>query len=139
MFEYGGDRSLMATIVFSPLSLLKVICVSVDGIVGQMHEQVVHVSFNWTVVFLGGEPRETLAENEDSQGVHSIDEDVDSHIEFEVVNQVRFVHITLYYVLLSGSLVYPFIFASEVDTTALAVGDWFYNKCFTLFQSELSF
>ena len=75
-------------IVILILVLLKVVIVLVDCIVCEMHVQIVHVEIIRHLVLLSGESRKTPLMQVDAQRVHTIEEGIDSQIEFEVVDQV---------------------------------------------------
>lgn len=74
--------------------------VLVDGVVGQVHEDVLRVFARGRVVSLRGEPGDALVENVDSERVARRDQGVDPHVELVAVDQQGLVQVHLAHELL---------------------------------------
>lgn len=72
--------SLVAGVIFSPR--LIVVRVLVDGIVCKMHEDVFEVTLKRALVRHCRESSEPFLMDEHSEWAHSIDHNVDAHVEF---------------------------------------------------------
>lgn len=67
----------------------------VDGVVGQVHEQIVEVGGRWSLVFLGGEAGQAILVDVDAHRCYTVDKHVKSEIELVSVNQTRFGQVSL--------------------------------------------
>ena len=95
------ERALGALFVFNSPTLDKVARLLVDGVVGQVHEQIVEVFLLWRRVGLSGEPGQALLEHEDTQRVHAIDQHVDTQVKLQPFDQVRLRHVALGHILVA--------------------------------------
>ena len=68
----------------------------VDGVVGQVHEDIVHVSPGRFFVRLCAESGEGHLMQEYAQRVHSIQKYINSQIVLEIINQVRSINVLLH-------------------------------------------
>ena len=70
----------MTTLLISTffLSLLVCITVFVDGVVGQMHEEVVHVSGSWLSIGFCAETGQTFLVDVYSKRIDTVQKDVDA-------------------------------------------------------------
>ena len=94
----GSEGPLVPlVIIVLVLVLLKVVIVLVDGIVCQVHVQIVHVEIIRHLVLLGGESCEATLMQVDTQRVHTIKEGIDPQIEFKVVDQVGPLDVALHH------------------------------------------
>jgi hypothetical protein len=66
--------------------LHKTLCVLIDRVIGQMHEEIVDVVRIWALIKRGCKSNQTLLINENSKRVDSHEEHVDSEIEFQTIN-----------------------------------------------------
>lgn len=82
MLQNLSQRALVAWVVVSIFILHKIIWFFLYGIVCQMHEQIIQISFSWAYIFLSGESGQTFLKNKDTHWLHSIDKRVDSQVEF---------------------------------------------------------
>jgi len=65
MLQDGRQTPLMSHIIpLGVLVLLEGICFLVDGIIGQMHAEVIQVATHWALVLLCGKTSQTFFENE---------------------------------------------------------------------------
>ena len=88
----------------------------VDGVVGEMHEFIVQILRSRRFVLLGGKSCQTLFVYKYSQRVDSRYQHIDSHVEFQVVDEVWLVHVSLD----NASVVFNF-FVSEYILSMLRV------------------
>ena len=130
---------MTTTVIVCILILHESVRFLLDCIVCQVHKQIVKIAFLGSFVFLSGESSKTLLEYKNSQWLNSINKCVDSKIEFESINQIRFCHVTLCYKLFAWRDLNIFIAASEVDASTLAHVHWFYNESFGFLLTELTF
>lgn len=79
----------------TPLVLHEGRVVLVDCVVGEMHVEIVDIGWSRCHVGLSSKPGDSLLVNVDSQGVQAIDEDVNSEIVLQIVDQVRLVEVLL--------------------------------------------
>jgi hypothetical protein len=70
---------------------IEVIIVFVDGVVGQVLEEVSHVLATSFFILLCCESTDAFLEDIDAKRVDSIDQDVDSKVEFEAIDEKRIV------------------------------------------------
>lgn len=75
----GGE--VMHAVVVDVLGVLLV-----DGVVGQVHEQLLQVGLLGRLVFLGGEPGEALLVDVQAHGVGAAEQDVDAEVELEALD-----------------------------------------------------
>jgi hypothetical protein len=128
---------MSSLVILTSLIGLEIVCVPIDGVIGQVHEQTIHIPFHGALIFLSCESGEALSEDEHPKRINPVNEDIDPHVELEPINEKRFMHIPLHDILLASSLVYALIIPGEVDATALAVGHRLHNKCLRLLNVEL--
>lgn len=67
----------------------------IDGVVSKMHVEVFQVLLSWRTIVFCGKSCESLIVDIYSERVHSIQKHVDSKIKFEIINQVRFMDVSL--------------------------------------------
>ena len=70
----------------------------VYSVVREVHHDVLNVLLARFFVLLRGEPAEALLVDEDLEGPDTFEEDVDSHVEFEIVYEVGVHEVFLDYV-----------------------------------------
>jgi hypothetical protein len=61
-----------------------------------MHEDVLEVALKRTLVWHGGKSSKSFLMDKYSQRTDSIDHHINSHVEFESINQHGFVHVPLH-------------------------------------------
>lgn len=81
---------------------LEVGIVLVDGVVGEMHAHVVEVCGVGGLVGVCGEPDKSFLVDEDAQGMRGGEEDVESDVELEAVNEEGAMEIALCDVVVGG-------------------------------------
>ena len=88
VLQCKGQTSFVASLL--PLGvllvLLEVFTSLVNGIVSQMHEQIVYVSLIGTLVLTGRQPAQTFLEKVNSKGVNTTKQHVNSQIKLQLVN-----------------------------------------------------
>ena len=96
-FETALVRARFVFVVgtLAPRILHKILVMLVYRIVRQMHIQIVNVAVIWLFIFFGRNAHEPIFEHKNSQRIHSIQQRVDSQIEFLVVNHVRIRNVSL--------------------------------------------
>ena len=77
--------------IVSARVLHEVLALLVDGVVGQMHAEIVEVASEGRDVVLRREPRQALLVNEDAQRNYTSDQHINAQIELQIVNEERFV------------------------------------------------
>ena len=84
---------MSCTVIVLVLIKLKSIALFLDGVVSQMHEQVVNVFRVLTgwLEFLSGKAGETLLVYEHAQRINTIDEGIHPEVEFESIDEIRIV------------------------------------------------
>ena len=92
---------MATTVIILVLIEDEIIWVLIDSIVSQVHEQIVNVIICRRYVFFSRESSKSFLVDEDSKWIDSIDETVNSQIEFKTVYQIRFSDVSLSYILLS--------------------------------------
>lgn len=119
---------------------LEILTKLVDGIISQMHLQIIQIRAVGACVFLSRKSSEALVVNENPQRIDSVDQHVDAQVELEVVYRVGFVQIPLCDKLLTGFQVDVLDAPGEVNSAALTVGGRLNDESFVfLFICELSF
>ena len=96
--QNGTQRSFVTT--FSTfrrfiIGLLISIAVFIDGIVCQMHEEVVHISCCWFSVRLSAEPCHSLLVYVYSKWIHTVKKHINPEIILQVLNEMRVVDVML--------------------------------------------
>ena len=84
---------MSCTVIVLVLIKLEGIALLLDGVVSQMHEEVVYVFrvlAGW-LEFLSGKAGEALLVHEHAQRIYTIDEGIHPQVEFESVDEVRIV------------------------------------------------
>jgi hypothetical protein len=124
----GGKRPLVSHILPVFIFILnESICVFVDGIIRQVHTKVVQVAAHWRLVLLCRESCQALLVDEGAKGIETGDQDVDSQVKLQLVDEIRFVKVSLCHIVFS--LHYPVVAMScQKDTFALALGFRLYDK-----------
>lgn len=82
--------------------LHEVLALLVDGVVGQMHAEVVEVAAEGRDVVLRREPRQALLVNKDAQRNDTSDQHIYAQIELQIVNEEWFVQVALGDVMLAN-------------------------------------
>ena len=126
-------------VIFRTLVSLEGIRLLVDGVVGQVHIEVVKVALLRALILLSSEPSKSFSEDKNSQRIDSVDQDVDPHIEFKTVNKVRLMHVPLANVLLASFHVDVVEVSRQIDAPALARSHWFDDESLSLLFGELRF
>ena len=80
------------------LVLNKPISVFVDSIVGQMHAKIVEVGTHWTMILFSCKSCKSFFVDETSEWWDSSYKNIDPKVKFEAINQIRFVQISLSYI-----------------------------------------
>ena len=141
-FQYVKDgikRSFMAPITTFRrviITLLIGIAVLVDRIVGQVHEEVVHVSVCWLPVGLSAEPCHAFLVDVDTQRINTVEQDVDSQVILQVVYKVWVVDVVLDYVAASSFILLGLLYRvqdvvhSSTQKYSLALGEtiWLHDE-----------
>ena len=91
-----------------------------------MHEQVGQVRLVWGDVLVSCQTTQALFEEVHSQWVHATDHHVDSKVEFQLVNQEWFMHVTLDNVVLVWDEVFQT--PGQEDPFSLARRFWLNNE-----------
>lgn len=123
---------MSCTVIVLILIKLEGIALLLDGIVSQMHEQVIYVLrvlAGW-LKFLSGKASEALLIHEHAQRIYSIDEGVDSEVEFQSIDEVGIVQVLLGHVLIALLQLHVLEAAYQENTSPLAQMHWFYNEYF---------
>ena len=116
----------------------KILAILLDGIVCQVHIQVVKVGVLGTHVFLCSKTCQTLLIHVDTKWIHSIDKGIDTQIKLQTVNKVRFVKVPLRHVLVTLLQVHVLEAPNEENAFALAKVYGLYNESLViLFLIEL--
>ena len=111
---------MATTVIILVLIEDEIIWILIDSIVSQVHEQIVNVVICRRYVFFSRESSESFLVDEDSKWIDSIDETVNSQIEFKTVYQIRFSDVSLSYILLSLLHFKVFKLSNQVDSPSLA-------------------
>lgn len=97
-FEHSPKRPFVSLVILILVFvLLKFTIELVDGIIRQMHVQVVEIRVVWWLVLFSSEPSYPLLMNVDPKRVDPIEQYIDPQVEFEIVDQVRLVDVPLDY------------------------------------------
>lgn len=102
-----------------------------------MHEKITKVRAKWRHILGGCESCQSLLVNENSQGSHTSDENVNPEVKFESIDQVRFVEVPLADVVFIR--LNPVVISSEENAFSLTTILRFNNKSFCLPLIELLF
>ena len=94
-------------IFFSPTFI--VIWVFIDCVVRQMHVNVFKIWLKRWLVWNCGESSKPFFMNKNSKRTDSINKNVDSEVEFEIINQKRLVNVSLNYI--------PICFSQSISTS----------------------
>ena len=120
VFQYRCKTPFVTHVSLSLVLILnEAVCLLVDGVVSQMHAQIIQVAPLGRHVFFSRESGEPFLVNETAQRIDARDKHVYSEIEFQIINQIRFVQIPLGNVVLS--LNDPVAVSSQEYTFALAI------------------
>lgn len=104
--------ALVACIVISSTVIIRIL---IEGVIGQVHVNVVHVRFSGSLVSFSTKPCKCHLVNVDPQRTDPIQEDVDPQVIFQIVDQVRSINILLYYVAGASRCVEGRIYLSICD------------------------
>ena len=88
--------------IVSARVLHEVLALLVDGVVGQMHAEIVEVASEGRDVVLSREPRQALLVNEDAQRNDACDQHIYAQVELQIVNEKWLVQVTLRNVMLAN-------------------------------------
>lgn len=119
------------------LILDKAVSFLVDGVVGQVHAQVVQIAAHGTQVLLCGKSGQALFVDEAAQGADARHQYIDTQVELESVYQVRLVEIALCNVMFA--LYQPVAVARQKDATTLTLLLWLHDECLRSLIVELLF
>ncbi len=90
MFKDGSKTTFVPTAVLVLILIsLESIIVFIDGVVRQMHEQVVQVAFGRAYVFTCRKSSQTFLINKDPKWIYSIDQSIDTQIELKPIKEIR--------------------------------------------------
>ena len=81
-------------VIIDPLVLDKVLTFFVDSIVSQVHTEIVEVAAKWCNVLFGSKSGQSFLVQEHSDRNHGRDQEVDTQVELQVVDQIRLVDIS---------------------------------------------
>ena len=92
-----AKRALVASFLFAARLLTGLVSSAelVDGVVGKVHVEVVHISHCGLLVGLSAEACEALLVNVDTQGAHTVEEHVNTQVILQTIDQVRRIHVAL--------------------------------------------
>jgi len=76
--------------------------VLVDGVVGEVHADLVHVLAGGHLVLLSREPAQPLLVHIEGQGVNAGHQHIDPEVEFEALDEVGLVDVPLHHAVCSG-------------------------------------
>jgi hypothetical protein len=126
----GGHRPFVAAgVIIHVLIKDKVVRVLLDGVVGQVHKEVVEVAVLRSNVLLSRETGEPLLVNEYPQGVNTVDQDIYSEVELQAIDQVGLMEVSLSDVLISLLKVHVLNASDEENPLALAKIDRLHDEC----------
>lgn len=91
----SAQTALVPCVALLILAVLVVVCELVDGVVGEVHEDVVDVAAVGLFVRLRAKPGEGHLMHENAQGVHAIQKNVDSKVVLKIIDQVGPVYVFL--------------------------------------------
>jgi hypothetical protein len=116
----------------------ELVAVFINGVVGQMHEQILKVIIAWWLVGLSRKPRETFVVHVDTEGVSTAEKDVYSEVEFKALNEEGFMEVSLNDIMVIGIDIIQW--SCQEYSSALAWCFWLDNKrlILLLFIHELS-
>ena len=138
VLQYAGQTSLMTDIIIiESLIWDEILTFFVDCIVSQVHTEIIEVAAKRWNVFFGCKSGKSFLVQEHSDRNHRRDQEVDTQVELQVIDQVRFVEISLGDVVLAS--LEPVEIASEEDAFALATCLGLDYKCFGFPHIELFF
>lgn len=127
LLEYCGEASLVADIVHLGINiLLKVWVLLVDGVVGQVHEQVGQIIRPGANILYSGETRKAFFIDEAAEGRSASDEHVEAQVELEIIDQVWLVNVFLGNVMLIG--LDPLVAPGQENANALTIELRFHNE-----------
>ena len=109
----------------------------VDGIVGQVHAELIQVGAIWSLILLCGKPCQALLVNIASKGRDACNQNIKPQIKLESIDQKWPMHILLGHVVLT--LLYPFIIPRQENSIPLTVILRFDNKSFGPLAIKLIF
>lgn len=115
--------------------LHKVFTVFVNGVVGEVHEQVTKIATHRWSILLRTKAGQSLLVNEDPQRNYRRDQHVYSQIKLQVVDQERLVQVALGYVVLAR--LEPVIATGQKDALSLTAGLRLDDKGLCLFVVKL--
>jgi hypothetical protein len=102
-----------------------------------VHKKITKVGAKRWHILRGGEPCQSLLVYKNSQGTHTGDKNVNSEVEFQSINQVRFVEVPL------ADIVFiclnPVVISGKENTFSLTTILWLNNESFGLSFIKLLF
>jgi len=99
VFEGKCKTALVAcAVIVAALVFLKLGTCFVDSVVGQVHVQAVEIVLLRGLVLTSSESAKTFVVKIYSEGVYAAKHYVNSEVEFELVDQEGFVHVSLHYI-----------------------------------------
>ena len=90
----------------------EIVAIFIDSIIGKVHEEVIQVGIGRADIFLSGETCQAFLVNKNSEGIYTIEEDIDAEVKFEIVNEVGFSKVALGDHLITLFDIYFFKFSS---------------------------
>lgn len=127
--ENGRKRALVSDIVMILVFILdEAVGLLVNGVVGQMHTQVIQVAAHRTVVGLSSEPSKSFFVDEASERVYTRYQNINSEVKLQPINKVGLMKISLSNIMFT--LHDPITIPSQKYTFALAHRLRLYDKCF---------
>jgi len=94
----------------------------VDGVVGEVHEEVVHIRVRGLLLGVRAESQEAVPVQENAQGVHRSDQHLEPDVEFEALDQLGPHDLLLTDPFLFLPAVHLLPLADQLDALALAAG-----------------
>ena len=119
----------------------------IDCVVCEMHAQIAQISWSWCLIFDSCKTSKAIFKDVDSERIDSIDKDIQTKVELEPIDQIWFVHVSLYHhgLLLSLSVgVNDFICCQILSipcqkySFTLTARLWLNNEGFISFLSDLA-
>lgn len=101
---------------------------SIDGVVGEVHAEVVDVALHGFLLLVSAESEEAVFVDPDAHGVNAGDQHLQPHVLLEAFNQGRFVELLLTHPLLVVREVDVLPISNDVDSFSLRLGLRFHNK-----------
>ena len=136
MLQNSSETPLMPYVRFLFILVLnKTISLFIDRIIRQVHAKLTQIGAHRTLITFSSKPGQSLLVDVASQRIDASYQNVYPQIEFEPVNKVRFVQISLRYVVLS--LDEPITVSGQENASTLALLFRFYDESLSSFVVEL--